>query len=476
MKSIRSKLYFFVILTVVIIASGSIILSYKSNARQIDAIYKDLTTANAKNFAATLDGDFLRDLRVLLESDEYQAIRAQAVEKDNNLIVQNYLEEKGVWEQYLITRCEIDHYIQNMNAVKYIYIVAHGNAKALEDMYMIDDSTVDLYDAAGRYEYRGDEFLNRDVTISNPTITYDDEWGWLCSDYAPVYDSNGVAVAIVGCDIDYTQVAMAQRESLFNNVLITVTLAILVLVGALFIITKYIINPLKEISEAVKEFKPASDTVEANVINLGIKRKDEIGEIYTSIRSNQIMIVDYIKDITEMKEDLSEKDVKISKLSLATFKDALTNVGNKGAYMRKIEELNNSSQDYALVMVDINNLKEMNDLYGHKAGDWYIQGCCHAICKTFRHSPVYRIGGDEFVVVVENEDYPNRHLRYEELVKIFEIGANKDTEKPWEKLSAACGMAENASDDNSAELVFKRADKAMYANKIKFKKEHGSYR
>ena len=121
-------------------------------------------------------------------------------------------------------------------------------------------------------------------------------------------------------------------------------------------------------------------------------------------------------------------------------------------------------------------VRGMNDKYGHKAGDYYLQGCCQLICKIFRHSPVYRIGGDEFVVIVENQDYTNRRQRFEELEKAFEISYKKDTSIPWEKLSAACGMAELSSDDNTAELVFKRADKHMYENKTKFKMQHGSYR
>ena len=48
--------------------------------------------------------------------------------------------------------------------------------------------------------------------------------------------------------------------------------------------------------------------------------------------------------------------------------------------------------------------------------------------------------------------------------------------KPWERYSAAVGIAENASDDNSYDLVFKRADKAMYEAKKEFKDKNGSYR
>ena len=83
-------------------------------------------------------------------------------------------------------------------------------------------------------------------------------------------------------------------------------------------------------------------------------------------------------------------------------KDSLTGVGNKTAYIKKTNEINeqirNGFKDFAVVMIDINGLKAVNDNYGHANGDLYIKGCCHIICEVFKHSPVYRIGGDEFAV------------------------------------------------------------------------------
>ena len=476
MKSIKHKLYLFIAIIVVIIASGAIILSYVISSNQIDSIYKHITTANAENFAASLDGDFLAELRDICSSEEFQEIRDKSVEQDNNLILQGYMEDLGIWEQYMLTQRSIDQYIRNMDEIEYLYVVAHGDESATVDMFLIDDSSNDLYDCAGRWEAREAEYLGEDLTQVEPTISYSDEWGWLVSDFAPVYDSHGNAVCIVGCDVRYDDIVAAKVKFVTYAVFGTVLLALLVIGVSLIIINKHLINPLKAISDGIKNFNPAAESTDANILNLDINQKDEIGEIYENIRDNQFRIVDYIKSISELKNDIEDKDSKISTLSMQSFKDALTNVGNKGAFLQKMNELSESGKDYAIVMVDINNLKEMNDKYGHKAGDWYIQGCCNLICKTFRHSPVFRIGGDEFVVAVDGGDYPNRILRFEELTKAFEISYNKETEKPWEKLSAACGMAENASDDYSAELVFKRADKAMYENKTKFKEKYGSYR
>ena len=62
---------------------------------------------------------------------------------------------------------------------------------------------------------------------------------------------------------------------------------------------------------------------------------------------------------------------------------------------------------FAVAVFDINDLKQVNDLYGHQAGDKYIKDGCAIICNTFKHSPVFRIGGDEFAVVIQGSDYKN---------------------------------------------------------------------
>ena len=132
--------------------------------------------------------------------------------------------------------------------------------------------------------------------------------------------------------------------------------------------------------------------------------------------------------------------------------------------------------DLGIVMVDMNELKRINDQYGHRMGDSYIIGCCRYICDTFKHSPVYRIGGDEFVVILQGLDFNNRLELVEKLKKLYESAMNNNRAKPWERYSAAVGMAEMASDDRTVDLVFKRADKAMYMDKQRIKEGHVSYR
>ncbi|MBR5376287.1 MAG: diguanylate cyclase, partial [Lachnospiraceae bacterium] len=96
-----------------------------------------------------------------------------------------------------------------------------------------------------------------------------------------------------------------------------------------------------------------------------------------------------------------------------TAKDELTNVRNKSAYVYLEEELDRqmSSVDkpeFSIVICDVNDLKIINETRGHKAGDESIRDACEMICAIFDHSPVFRIGGDEFVVVLRDQDYEKR--------------------------------------------------------------------
>jgi len=283
---------------------------------------------------------------------------------------------------------------------------------------------------------------------------------------------------------------MAERRQNLNYMILSaVGITALVLIGAVILVNKTVVKPLDRITAEMNKFKPSENTGydEAGVIKLDIHSRDEIQDIYEGVRSMQINIIDYLNDLANMQKDKEraenearDKEAMIGKISEEAYKDPLTKVGNKAAYLKMTEELKqgieNGKKQFAIVMIDINNLKHINDDHGHNAGDAYINGCCHIICEIYKHSPVFRIGGDEFVTVLRGEDYEHRHENFDRLKRTFEQTYGQHDVQPWERYSAAAGMAEFASDDNSVEFVFKRADKAMYADKTAFKEKYGNYR
>ena len=133
-------------------------------------------------------------------------------------------------------------------------------------------------------------------------------------------------------------------------------------------------------------------------------------------------------------------------------------------------------KDGAHVVFDINNLKYVNDTFGHEQGDNYIVNCCNMIHDIYSNSPMFRLGGDEFVVLLKSEDYADRNELLEIIKRSFINTYEQEDKKLYERYSASMGMAEYTESDNDPEQVLRRADEAMYCYKTEFKKKYGSYR
>lgn len=151
--------------------------------------------------------------------------------------------------------------------------------------------------------------------------------------------------------------------------------------------------------------------------------------------------------------------------------DALTRVMSRNPFDRKAADLDRLIQEdpdsvrFAICECDLNNLKLVNDSFGHDAGDLYIINCCKLICDIFKHSPVYRIGGDEFVAVLQSDDYDNLELLKRIVTSTCFDEATKAVSLSERKSFAAGFAVFDPKHDNSFADVMKRADIEMYSNK-----------
>jgi diguanylate cyclase (GGDEF)-like protein len=161
-------------------------------------------------------------------------------------------------------------------------------------------------------------------------------------------------------------------------------------------------------------------------------------------------------------------------MAMNAIKDPLTGIRNKRAYDAGIAELDDEMKSsggaFGIAVVDINDLKEINDRYGHDAGNATIIQMSSIICEVFKHSPVFRYGGDEFTVILQHHDLDC----IEELDKRFhdQMNAlmNSEGKDPWLRHTAAIGYAVyDPNVDDGADSVFERADKAMYIDKERWK-------
>ena len=149
--------------------------------------------------------------------------------------------------------------------------------------------------------------------------------------------------------------------------------------------------------------------------------------------------------------------------------DPLTGVKSKHAYM--MQERNHdaairegTAQAFAVVVCDLNGLKQINDTYGHNAGDDYIRAASRMICEIFAHSPVFRIGGDEFVALLTGHDYENRETLMHTLHRQSESNLGRNA------VVVSAGMAEyHPGEDQDVHSVFHRADALMYSRKQQLK-------
>jgi diguanylate cyclase (GGDEF)-like protein len=165
-----------------------------------------------------------------------------------------------------------------------------------------------------------------------------------------------------------------------------------------------------------------------------------------------------------------KRDLEVAEAQQMALRDDLTGVKNKRAYSQAEQTLNHSiladsGLHFAVVVCDINDLKVVNDTEGHGAGDKYIRRASNMICTIFNHSPVYRIGGDEFAVLLFGKDYEMRQgLMDQLLVTSFRTKSAKG--HPL----VSCGISEFEPDrDKTLSQVFERADNAMYQQKTRLK-------
>ncbi len=194
------------------------------------------------------------------------------------------------------------------------------------------------------------------------------------------------------------------------------------------------------------------------------------GEVTTIVIVSSILLF----SIVILLINYSYMKIRQKEDNITASTDGLTKLKNKNAYFLLEKELNDGIasgmiDEFAIVVVDINGLKHINDTYGHKAGDEYIQSASVILLELFRHSRhlIFRIGGDEFVVILSGYDYEHRRALMDSLHQCSESNTGTN------RVVMAAGIAEYTHTDRNINMVFQRADDWMYQEKKKLKRiEH----
>ena len=168
----------------------------------------------------------------------------------------------------------------------------------------------------------------------------------------------------------------------------------------------------------------------------------------------------------ERKSRQSQLDEAYIRVSI----DSLTGAMSKYAYVdaeAKIDSQidNGELGPMATVVFDLNDLKKINDTKGHQAGDKYIIDSVKLIKEYFRNIPVYRVGGDEFAVIITGDDYE----RKEAMLRAFNEKIDDNVEKGNIIVISAGAADYDPERDSTIIQVFTRADREMFVRKRSLK-------
>ncbi len=224
-----------------------------------------------------------------------------------------------------------------------------------------------------------------------------------------------------------------------------------------------IIESLRDTGKFYLNYRLIFDGVPQYVMLFAVRPKEDSSHIIVAVAN-----VDSAR-----RKELEFEEAIGSAIDMAN-RDVLTGVKNKRAYVQEEIELDeligiHSAPAFSVVVCDINGLKQVNDRQGHKAGDLFIQSACMLIKETFTNSTVYRIGGDEFVVILKASDHEKRFS----LLKALDEKLTEHRKKGL--VTVAVGVSDfDVEKDMRLQDVFERADNAMYDNKEQFKKVSGN--
>ena len=402
-------------------------------------------------------------------------------------LADDYLERGFGMEEYRTAVDGLTHLMNNYPDVIYMYVYRFTDEGGLVLFDLDREGDEDEIDYGSVYELDKAYMPYKDRLCAGegiPPIEYKLGDSQLLTYVRPVFDSKGKYQYHVCVDfsMDYL------HEQNFRFML--VILLALVLMSLFFIlfysrfIRRVVTGPINRIIDCASNFKYENENDRiynvSSLEELNILSGDEIEELYHMYLLSMKESMFYMTNLTRVKHDMEDTEEKLGQISKTAYKDALTGVGNKASFNEMIEKLEadrlQGDTAFAIVMADINNLKKVNDTLGHECGDDYIRGCCSIICNIFKHSPVFRIGGDEFVAVLKNDDFANRETLMAGVETEFEK-TNAMTDRPeHERYSASVGIAVCDGAGDAVSAVFKRADDDMYAKKEIYKKKFGSYR
>lgn len=164
--------------------------------------------------------------------------------------------------------------------------------------------------------------------------------------------------------------------------------------------------------------------------------------------------------------DITSQKAEITRLQTQLYTDPMTGEANRAGFEKALETLDKESiQDYAIIFMDMNGFKAVNDSYGHDAGDKLLKVAGQRFRSVIGPAAVLaRLGGDEFVIIVQRNTTNDALLDLRDRLEAS-LGTEIDIGKCTVKVGVAAGFATKDSANEQTASVLRRADHAMYERK-----------
>ena len=242
--------------------------------------------------------------------------------------------------------------------------------------------------------------------------------------YTPLY-INGEKLGIIDVEVDVSAIIHEIHKVTFRNMLVVGSVLINFSIILLLVIRSKYIKKLVRLRNAIETYSLSKEPKIAEDLMSEITNDDEISVIISKFVDLIYELESYITNLSKTAMALSDTKQKALELKELAVKDSLTGVRNKTGYDKEIQKLEAQIEggftDFGVAMIDLNYLKLINDTYGHDKGNIAIIELCKIICSIFMHSPVFRVGGDEFVIILKDHDL--NHI--DELIQEFSLQMEK---------------------------------------------------
>lgn len=445
---------FLILCFILIFAIGvvGVVLTARSVSELKTVVWNHMESV-ATAAANLIDGDELK----LITEDDYPTL-----DPETGARIADGSERCTKIEQVLIKVREA----QKDMYIPYIYITRLENG---HQVFIVDPDI----DSPGEY---GEEVV---YTPSQPIAwagqamvdeePYSDEWGTYYTAWSPVKDSGGRVVGLVGVDFEVSQITEEINDSLI--LIISTTVVLLALCITFFVLySTRVRRRTEQLGEEINDLSFNLKTM-FNEIE-GIEKDSATDDSTEDSSGRDFMRYVHNKTIAMTKRLRKHMDYMDQQANI----DFLTKTYNTRAYsaekIKRDDEIKNGTADFAVAIFDINGLKKINDNMGHECGDLLITSAADVLKKTFATNKIYRIGGDEFTVIIPGATEKSIELEF----GLLDLELERKNNSLGIDVTLAMAKGYSIFDkekDKEFKDVFVRADQNMYTDKKQYHIVHG---